>query len=70
MQDLAVHSREETLSRSRRENHHTKQARRAAVFREAARAFGAGTPYPATPRSESSYDGEKFFDDCEPWTLR
>jgi hypothetical protein len=70
MQDLAVHSREETLASSRRANHHTKQARRAAVMREAARAFGAGSPYPSTPFSESHYDGEKFFDDCEPWNLR
>lgn len=30
---------------------------------------GIGTPYPATPLSESRYDGVKCFDDCEPWTL-
>jgi hypothetical protein len=30
---------------------------------------GVGSPYPATPMSESRYDGVKCFDDCEPWTL-
>lgn len=31
--------------------------------------FGAGTPFPSTPCSESTYDGDKLFDDCEPWVL-
>ena len=30
---------------------------------------GCGSPHPATPLSESRYDGEKLFDDCEPWIL-
>ena len=30
---------------------------------------GCGSPHPATPLSESRYDGDKPFDDCEPWVL-
>lgn len=31
--------------------------------------YGAGTPFPQIPLSEFCYDGEKLFDDCEPWIL-
>lgn len=31
--------------------------------------YGAGTPFPELPLSEKQYDGDKAFDDCEPWVL-
>jgi len=70
MSDAAVPTTEEDYSKSHRDTHYLKQARRAVAFRESSHSFGAGTPYPSTPRSESTYNGSRSFDDCELWTLR
>lgn len=29
--------------------------------------YGCGTPYPETPLSQRRYDGDRPFEDCEPW---